>query len=103
MTNWEQDIDRVFCPKSERERNILLIIARESQFIGRNLYSHTLVGLKLYLLTTEEGYYTAKIQEVVRMFGLDNKGWNYILSEEYEQQQLENNKNDNICEHILKN
>jgi hypothetical protein len=96
---WEIEIQRVFCPQTESEKTILLSIAKEAEFIDIKPFSHNIVSLNLLMLVKNEGYYTAKIQEVVRMFGLDKKGWDYILTEEYEKEVFEESKKRNEIKH----
>ena len=78
---WGIEIDKIFCPQTERERKCLLTIAREVDFADIRPYSHNIIDMNMRILEAEqEGYYKTKIQEVVKMFGLDDKGWEYLLT-----------------------
>jgi len=75
-------IQQVFCPQSLSERKCLVSIANEFEYIDIKPYSHNIIGMNLRELVENEGYYPAKIQEVVRMFELEKKGWAYLLNDE---------------------
>ena len=75
-----EDIERVFYPQGEDEREPLRIIANEVPFIDIKEYSHNIISLQLRVL--DDCWHDRKlIRKVVRFFGLDEKGWKYLLHE----------------------
>lgn len=72
------DIERVFCPQSESEKECLMTIAEEVLYIDVKPFSHNLITYSLISLEESEGYYPAKYNEVVKMFKLHHKGWRLI-------------------------
>ena len=74
----------VFSPESEEELANLFTIAFESRWIDIKPYSHNIVGLTLRMLDEDQHYDEEKIKLVVKTFGLDKKGWDYLLGEEKE-------------------
>lgn len=72
-------INHIFKPKNVKELETLVKILDESQFIDIKPYSHNLVMINLTILERNHEYDAEKIKLVVRTFGLDKKGWKYLL------------------------
>ena len=77
-------IAKVFSPKNNDEMKTLWSIAEESKYIDIKPYSHNIVGLELQILNKNHNYDNEKIKLVVKTFGLDKKGWGYLLKDENE-------------------
>jgi len=75
-------IEKVFAPQSEKEMKDLMTIAEESRWIDIKPYSHNIVGLSLRILDETHKYDEEKIKLVVKTFGLNKKGWGYLVGEE---------------------
>lgn len=76
--------EETFAPKSPAELGELMRIAQESRFIDIKPYSHNIVGLTLRILSESHKYDEEKIKLVVKTFGLDKKGWGYLVGDEDE-------------------
>ena len=72
-------IANIFSPKNDEEIKTLSSIAEESKYIDIKPYSHNIVGLNLQILNKNHNYDDEKIKLVVKTFGLDKKGWGYLL------------------------
>ena len=68
-------------PKTKEEYENLACIAEESRWIDIKPYSHNIVSLTLRMLEEDHHYDEEKIKLVVKTFGLDKKGWGYLLVE----------------------
>ena len=68
-------IEKVFAPQDIQELAELMCIAEESRWIDVRPYSHNIVGLTLRILHSKHEYDNAKINLVIKTFGLDEKGW----------------------------
>lgn len=75
---WGNLIDEEFPDITAEQKKHLLIIAKEVDWIDIKEYSHNIVGLELRILD-EGGFGNDKINKVVKLFGLDKKGWGYLL------------------------
>jgi hypothetical protein len=75
---WGNLIDEEFPNTTAEQKKCLLSIAREVDFIDIKPYSHNIVGMELGFLD-KAGFDKQKIKEVVKLFGLENKGWKYLL------------------------
>jgi hypothetical protein len=72
-------IMEIFSPESTDELSALVSICWEERFVDIKSFSHNIITLKLILLSSVHKYDDAKIQLVVKTFGLDKKGWDYLL------------------------
>ena len=59
----KEKIEKIFSPNTERERKCLYSIAHEVDYIDIKPYSHNIIGLNLKILSEDEGYYEAKMEE----------------------------------------
>jgi hypothetical protein len=75
---WGNLIDEEFPDTTAEQKKCLLSIAREVDFIDIKPYSHNIVGMELGFLD-KAGFDKQKIKEVVKLFGLEDKGWKYLL------------------------
>jgi hypothetical protein len=75
---WGDLIDLKYFDITSKQKQILLNIAKEVDWIDIKPYSHNIVGMELSFLE-KEGFDSEKIKSVVRLFGLDSKGWGYLL------------------------
>jgi hypothetical protein len=76
------DIKKTFAPNDDKELGELMRIEKESMYIDIKPYSHNIVGLSLRILSETYKYDDEKIKLVVKTFGLDKKGWGYLLGED---------------------
>jgi hypothetical protein len=77
----EKSIRKIFEPKDDKEFENLMRIGKEIKFVDIKPYSHTIIGLTLNILSENNNYDDEKIKLVVKTFGLDKKGWGYLLNE----------------------
>ncbi len=69
----------IFSPESTDELSALVSIWWEERFVDSKSFSHNIISLNLILLASVHKYDDAKIQLVIKTFGLDEKGWDYLL------------------------
>jgi len=77
----EKYIRKLFEPKDDKEFENLMRIGKEIKFVDIKPYSHNIIGLTLNILSEDNNYDDEKIKLVVKTFGLDKKGWGYLLNE----------------------
>jgi hypothetical protein len=82
-------IEKVFAPQNEKELKDLMCIAEEARWIDIKPYSHNIVGITLRMLDENHKYDEEKIKLVVKTFGLDKKGWGYLLGDTAESEDEE--------------
>jgi hypothetical protein len=75
---WGNLIDEEFPDITAEQKKCLLSIAKEVDFIDIKPFSHNIVGLELRILD-EKGFDNDKINKVIKLFGLEEKGWGYLL------------------------
>lgn len=75
---WRTKLEDMFCPQRQAEWDCLYNIAREHKHIDIRCDSREIVGKNIDILRNS-GYYPAKIQEVVLMFNLKDKGWGFLF------------------------
>ena len=76
----EKSIREIFEPKDDKEFENLMRIGKEIKFVDIKPYSHNIIGLTLNMLSENNNYDDEKIKLVVKTFGLDKKGWGYLLN-----------------------
>lgn len=77
---WGNLIDEEFPDITAEQKKCLLNIAREVDFIDIKPYSHNIVGMELGFLE-KAGFDKFKMKEVIKLFGLEDKGWRYLLED----------------------
>jgi hypothetical protein len=78
--HWEKIIDEEFHNISAEQKKRMLCIAKEVESVDIKPYSHSIISLQLSMLA-ENGMDEKDIRKTITTFGLDEKGWEYLLEE----------------------
>lgn len=72
--DWNREIANRFGSVTTEQKQILLKIAKEVDWIDIKPYSHNIVSLQLRSLN-EKGFDDKMMDDVIKMFHLHRKGW----------------------------